>query len=148
MITLKIGIDPDVKKSGYCLIEQNPFDKPVIRKLTTLNFWDLIEEVSAINAYRDESQTSLIVFLEAGWMNKTKNYHGASNKAIAGRIGANVGENHAIGKLIAEFLERSEITFKLVRPVSSKWSADLFRKITRFERRTNQEERDAVKACW
>lgn len=142
--TIRIGIDPDIDKSGYCLIESAPFGKKNIVKLETLSFWDLITEIDTVH----HSDSSLLVCIEAGWLNKISNYHAAGNVAIAGRIGKNVGENHAVGKLIEQFCKKAYIPYKLIKPESKKWNADLFKKITGYDNRTNQEHRDAVRAAW
>jgi len=140
---VRIGIDPDIDKSGFCIMESAPFGKKNIVKLETLCFWDLIQAIDAYHDYDD-----LLVCLEAGWLNKKSNYHFAANTSIAGRIGKNVGENHAVGKLVQQYCEKADILYKLIKPESKKWDADLFKKITGYDKRTNQEQRDAVRAAW
>lgn len=142
--TIRIGIDPDIDKSGYCLIESAPFGKKNIVKLETLSFWDLIQAIE--NAYHDYDD--LLVCIEAGHLNKKSNYHFAENKLVASRIGKNVGENHTVGRLIHQYCEKADIPYKLIKPESKKWDADLFKKITGYDNRTNQEQRDAVRAAW
>ncbi len=144
---LRIGIDPDLDKSGYCLIESEPFGKQRITVLSTLPFWELIETIEKVNRFTTTDET-LMVFIEAGWLNKVSNYHGAVNKSVAGRIGKNVGENHAVGKLLEQYCKACNITYKLVKPESKKWDAELFKKITGWSNRTNQEHRDAVRTAW
>ena len=41
-----------------------------------------------------------------------------------------------------------EIEFIQVRPTKSKSSSDYFKKITRYTKRTNQEQRDACLLIW
>lgn len=144
---LRIGIDPDLDKSGYCLIESEPFGKQRITVLSTFPFWELIETIEKVNRFTATDET-LMVFIEAGWLNKVSNYHGAVNKSVAGRIGKNVGENHAVGKLLEQYCKACNIPYKLVKPESKKWDAELFKKITGWKNRTNQEHRDAVRTAW
>ena len=127
----RIGIDPDLKRSGYCLIEIIG-GRQKLRKLCTMPFWELIEEIAAVNTYRN-ADTKLTVYLEAGWLNKTSNYHNAFNKSVAGKIGKNVGENHCVGKLIEEWCRRYEVSVVLYHPKGSKWDAKLFKSITSGE---------------
>lgn len=148
---VRIGIDPDLVKSGACLIKQEIFEEQKVTDLKNLEFFDLIAMLDHAKKFADENKDkvkSLTVFLEAGWLNKKSNYHSAFNKEIAGRIGKNVGENHAIGKLIEQYCKRENIDYKLVKPTSKKWDAQLFKKITKWDKRTNSEQRDAVRAAW
>lgn len=130
-----VGIDPDLSKSGVAVNTNGKIE------YTTMEFYDLTEwlekEASAIKC----------VYLEAGWLNKSI-HHFAQNKKIAGNIGAKVGANHTIGQLIHKYLERKKIKCVLVRPTTSKFKAEQFKKFTKIETRTNQEERDAVLLIW
>ena len=144
---IRIGIDPDLKASGFCVLIKQPFGKWKIETLDTLPFFTLLNAIDNEMRGAQAPGNELTVCIEAGWLNKSI-HHFAENKAIAGRIGKNVGHNEAIGKLIAEYCERNNTNHKLIKPVSSKWNAELFRKITGWEKRTNQEERDAVRAAW
>ena len=144
MRKILIGIDPDLKKSGFAAI-----DGKKILEISTLSFFCMIEKIRCHAAFEDdEDGYSIFVIIEAGWLNATKNYHGAKNSSIAARIGANVGENHAVGKLLEEAMKFYGIPYKLVKPTSSKWDAKLFKQITGYAERNNQEERDAVKLIW
>ena len=135
---IHIGIDPDLQKSGVCFI-----DGKTILELSVLPFFALIEKIKAAAA-----EQPVMVIIEAGWLNETKNYHAAKNKSIAARIGANVGENHATGKLLEEAMVFYGISYKLVKPTTAKWNADFFKKVTNYPSRTNQEQRDALKLVW
>ena len=140
----RIGIDPDLKKSGVALISNKPFQCQKVVLVSTLSFFETIDYIRASK----EKFDNLIVMIEAGWLNKKSNYHNAFNKEIAGRIGKNVGENHAIGKLLEEFCQIHNIEYKLIKPNTKKWDAKLFKQITKWEGRTNAEMRDAVRSAW
>jgi hypothetical protein len=146
---IRIGIDPDLDKSGYCMVVKEPFGKQHVTFLKTETFFKLCESIKRKYSQSMElGSQSFIVRIEAGWLNKISNYHSSVNKAVAGRIGKNVGENHAVGKLIMQYCEENEIPYKLIKPESKKWDAKLFKQITGWTSRTNQEERDAVRAAW
>jgi len=144
----RIGIDPDLKKSGFAMIDVIPFVAPAVSVVCTMDFFELIEVLTIQKNFCLNKGIKYIIFIEAGWLNKKSNYHAAFNKEIAGRIGKNVGENHAVGKLLEEYCIREKIDYKLVRPTTKKWDAELFKKITKYNKRTNSEMRDAVRAAW
>ena len=144
----RIGIDPDLKASGFCVLTKTPFSpKWVIEELETLPFFSLIEKMSVQSKLTQLPGHYLLICIEAGWLNKSI-HHFAANKNIAGRIGKNVGHNEAIGKLLEEWCKTNGVTYKLVKPESKKWDSSLFQKITGYQKRTNQEERDAVRSAW
>ena len=143
MSKIFIGIDPDLDKSGYCSMN----GKEVV-ELTTLEFFQMIEKIKTLADFADNNNLSIQVIIEAGWLNATKSYHAAINKSVAARIGANVGENHATGKLLEQAMLFYGIPYKLVKPTTAKWNADFFKQVTKLTRRTNQEERDALKLVW
>lgn len=132
-----IGIDPDLIKSGIALWI-NELDHLEVR---TMDFFTLMECLQT----QKRLNIKIVVFLEAGWKNRVSNFHGGGNKAISDSIARKVGENHAIGKLIEQFLIREKIEYHLITPSSRKWSADDFKKITGNITRTNSEMRDAAK---
>lgn len=147
-IKYRIGIDGDVDKSGYCLIRHQPFDKQEIIELGTKPFFDVLKAISDTMDKCEAEGDSLLVCIEAGWQNKTNSYHAAPSKAVAATIGAKVGANHTIGKKIVEYCELNKIPYKLMRPQSKKWDASLFKKITGYDKRSNEEMRDSVRAAW
>ena len=131
--SLIIGIDPDLEKSGVAILG----DELQLKKLT---FPETIE------LFRNEQDCIKKVVIEAGWQNKKSNFHGryGQSKAEGERIAKNVGENHATGKLIAEMAEALGLAVVLVRPTKNKLKSDEFNKLTGWNGRTNQEQRDAA----
>jgi hypothetical protein len=101
------------------------------------------------------------VHLEAAWLIQKSNWH-TSYKDKFGKVhemsslvrekaAKNVGENHAVGKLLELYLKKHNIPYKLYKPNpgrDSKWDANWFNKITNFNAKSNQEQRDAVRAAW
>ena len=145
---IRIGIDPDLEKSGYCIISKRPFaPKWNIELLTTLRFFDVVAAIEDAKMQGLVPGNRVTVCIEAGWLNKSI-HHYAHNKSVAGRIGKSVGENHAVGKLLVEHCQNIGVAHILVKPESKKWDSVLFKKITGWETRTNQEMRDACRTAW
>lgn len=129
-----IGIDPDLTKSGIACLH---CDTKRI-EYSTLNFVDTLKFI------RMNQPIIKRVYIEAGWFNKKSSYHGSPNMSTAARIGKNVGENHATGKLLAQAIEAENIKVILVKPTKKKLNAEQFKALTGIQTRTNQEHRDAV----
>ena len=129
--TLRIGIDPDVHKSGVAVWDGNDFTH-----LQTMKFFDLFEylcfQVNSIDQ----------VVIEAGWLNKKANWHGG-NKNTSQRIAGNVGRNHETGRKIVEMCEYLELQYRLVQPRRSKFSRELFERTTGYSIK-NQDVIDAA----
>jgi hypothetical protein len=143
MQKILIGIDPDLLKSGFCCMIDGK-----LSELSTLSFFAMIEKIKTAADAANVTNGSIVVYIEAGWLNAKKNYHGAKNTSVAARIGANVGENHAVGKLLEQAMKFYAIPYQLIKPTTAKWDAHLFKQITGLNERTNQEERDALKLIW
>jgi hypothetical protein len=127
-----IGIDPDFEASGVALFRGGELDYS-----GTMPFFALIE---FLNNHRDA-----LVLIEAGWLNRKKNWHVAGwNAEKRERVAYNVGMNHTIGRLIEKFCIENAIQYQLIKPTSSKLRKEYFEQVTGIEKRTNQDERDAV----
>ncbi|AXY60003.1 hypothetical protein [Acinetobacter sp. WCHAc010052] len=127
-----IGIDPDLEKSGVAILGNT-------LELKNLNFAETVE------LFRTQQDLIRKVVIEAGWLNRKSNFHGngKQSKSAGERIAKNVGENHATGKLLAEMAQSLGLAVVLVKPVRSKLNAEDFNKITGWQGRSNQEQRDA-----
>jgi hypothetical protein len=136
MSNLIIGIDPDLEKSGVATMEVKKLE------LSCMAFPDLMDYLITFKPNIKK------IVIEAGWLNKKSNWHGAKSVELAARIGKNVGENHATGKLIAQMCESMGFVVELVKPTSAKVNADYFKRITDYVGRTNQEVRDAAMLVW
>jgi hypothetical protein len=110
--------------------------------MTCLSFVDILKFI------RMNKPIIKRVYIEAGWFNKKSSYHGSPNMSTASRIGKNVGENHATGKLLAQCIEDEQIKVILVKPTKKKLNADQFKQLTKIQTRTNQEHRDAAMLIW
>lgn len=168
MSKILIGIDPDVDKSGVAYIGINKE-----MQLNNMTFFELFDYLAYAKKVSENilitSSIPLKVYIEAGWLNKT-NWH--ANKlvkdeiknifsskgfnvqalykliAIVAQIGARTGANHETGRKIAEMCEHLHIDYELVRPTQSKVKADYFKQMTKYQKRTNQEQRDAAMLIW
>lgn len=129
----KIGIDPDIDKSGYCLV----IDKQ-IKDLTCLTFFQLLEKIH----YYKTACANLTVYIEAGHLEKKSNWHAAVGRGIAEKIAKQVGKNHAVGILIEQFCKIKGIKYELIKP-KKKIDSKTFCALTGIKK-SNQETRDAA----
>lgn len=130
-----IGVDPDIDKNGvavYC-------DEQKDIELKNLKFWELIGEIESY-------LVPIHVVLEAGWLIKKSNWHNEKQGVrLASKIGKNVGQNHAVGQLLEQYLKHNDISYELVKPqgkVKNDFVQRLFKNLPK--KTTNQEERDAL----
>lgn len=147
-----IGIDPDVEKSGLALLDTET------RKIefSSFRFPELLDYLQKIKQVYIEQNQSLIVVVEAGWMNSISNYHYSKNARSGQRISKNVGANHEVGKIIIKMCQHYKIDVEAMKPLKKCWKGK-DRKITHDEiqsftgiksTRSNQEERDAILLAW
>lgn len=139
MSKILIGIDPDVDKSGVAIMESG---KLTLKNLTMFELFDELTFIKSLDV-------NVKIYIEAGWLNKT-NWHtsGKMNIATVAQIGARTGANHETGRKIAEMCEYLKIDYELVRPTQSKVKAIFFKQLTKYQGRTNQEQRDAAMLIW
>lgn len=144
-----IGIDPDVDGSGVGVIDKET--KTVTKAQLALP--QLVEYLRR----QQMMSSSLMVYVEAGWMNGGNRHLLNKGQWHAAKIGEQVGRNHQVSKLIGEFCEYHGIPFTFVRPLTKHWHGK-DGKITHEELmlliegsgltiekcRTNQEMRDAI----
>lgn len=136
MTNLIIGIDGDLRKSGVATLNNSNLT------LQNLSFTELVEYLMSVKPSVKK------IVIEAGWLNEKSNWHNQKNPQIAAKIGKNVGENHATGKLIAEMAVYLGFVVELVRPTTRKLDAEQFKRVTGYVSRTNQETRDAGMLVW
>jgi hypothetical protein len=160
---MRIGIDPDLTKSGVAIIEQGK-----ITQLNNLRFLDLIAHVVAMH----QSQASLAVLLEDVDNKKPvfpKRLHKGAVKGhnpllqYVGHSGSNTGNSQAINlsiaedlgkvkataRLIKEALEHHGVRVILVKPLrgpikTAKKNSAYFNKLTGWTGRSNEDNRDAA----
>ncbi|AVI34305.1 hypothetical protein AW863_RS10670 [Acinetobacter baumannii] len=132
-----IGIDPDLEKSGVAILGND-------LQLKNLTFPETVE------LFRNEQDSIKKVVIEAGWKNKKANFRvgGGHSRQVNEQIARRVGMNHATGILLAEIAQALGLAVLLVKPTKSKLNAEQFNKITGWQGRTNQEQRDAGMLIW
>ncbi|MEW7862728.1 hypothetical protein [Acinetobacter baumannii] len=132
-----IGIDPDLEKSGVAILGND-------LQLKNLTFPETVE------LFRNEQDSIKKVVIEAGWENKKANLRvgGGHSRQVNEQIARRVGMNHATGILLAEIAQALGLAVLLVKPTKSKLNAEQFNKITGWQGRTNQEQRDAGMLIW
>lgn len=147
MIKRIVAVDPDVTKNGVAVID-------VESRMVTVDalpFADLIDFLYGI-----EDKSSLIVAVEAGWLNKP-NWHMAPSMAAAANIGNRIGRNHETGRKIVEMCEHVGLSVCLVKPLKKRGKGSdgktthkelesvlKGRKLALNKKRTNQDERDSI----
>lgn len=136
MSEIIIGIDPDLEKSGVA-----------IRSATHLELKNLAfhEVITLFDTNRDLIKK---VVIEAGWLNKKSNFRNIQSRLVAERTAKNVGENHATGKLLVEMAESKGIPVLTIKPTRTKLDSENFNRVTGWQGRTNQEQRDACMLIW
>lgn len=138
-IHIHIGIDPDVEKSGIAVWDSELKQFDFIQRLT---FWQIID---VIDAYSEPIE----VVIEAGWLSKKSNWHGNTkqSKQVGETIAKNVGRNHQIGILLEQYCKLSNIRC-LLMPPRGKVIESTFVNLTKWDSKTNQDERDAAMLVW
>jgi len=136
-----IGIDPDREKSGIAVFSL----KTKSMEIYSYSFFQLFDVIRAA------SETISLIRIEAGWLNKKSNFHNkpGQSKEVGERIANDVGANAESGRKIAEMCEYLNIPYELVKPLGTKSiDSTLFKKITGYKKRTNQDQRDAAMLVW
>lgn len=157
-----IAIDPDDSKSGVATLRTA--DKYITCQC--LEFPKLLEHLLFSREMSAKSNSSLLVVVEAGWLNKSV-WHGEHaaiakkygfKRAIANAtsIGIDIGVNQGVGKKIVEMSRYYSLETKEALPLPKCWQGP-DRKITQgeieqfipaFPKRSNQEVRDAALLAW
>ena len=146
MKILKIGIDPDVKKSGIAIITDNK-----VLTALSLNFFELYEYLKICSENVD------VIKIEASWLISYNFTAHSGTLPQRLKIANHTGANHEVGRKIVEMCEYLQIKYKLIRPLKKIWKgpnkkithAELvniwqIKKLGFVKKQTNQEERDAI----
>lgn len=136
--TLYIGIDPDRDKNGVALYSSA--NRRLV-DLLNLRFFELLDFLKA----KKSEEEKIMVVIEAGWENEGNWHTVASDSARkSAKIGKWVGGNHEVGRKIVEMVEYLDIPYMTIIPKRHKVDAKEFRWYTHWDKRTNQEQRDAA----
>ena len=151
-----IGIDPDVEKSGYVVVES------ATGKVTTATNWDLSKLYGVLAAdkeYCNARGLKMLVVVEAAYLGSHHNWHlggGFVSPAKAATIGYHSGRNHETGRAIVEFCRYLDVDVIPQKPLKKCWKGpdkkithEEITKITKWDKkRSNQEIRDALLLAW
>lgn len=143
-----IGIDPDKDNTGVAVIDGEAV------KMFNGSFVDVYKYLCEIN---DESAKPVKVFVEGSWQTRGNWHLGhCPSMFVASKIGYNIGENHTVGRLLYELLEKHGIEVEATQPLTKLWPnrskvthaslSEQFKyfDITGMPKRTNPEQRDAA----
>jgi len=141
-----------VEKSGVA--ELSPQNR--LLEVTNLTFPQLLDYLQARKKMSETAHTSLVVVVEAGWLNQS-NWHLRSkdNVRVASAKGNAAGRNHETGRKIVEMAKYYGIEVVEHAPLRKCWKGK-DGKITHEELvsftglmgKTNQDARDAALLAW
>jgi hypothetical protein len=145
-----IGIDPDCDKSGVAAIGTK--DRNI--ECTCMNFPAVLTYLQFLSEVigKDEN-TSVIVIVEAGWLNKTHfHVNSSDSRRVSAAKGNSVGRNHETGRKIVEMAKHYGLEVLEQRPLRKGWKGpggkitheELAYFVPGLPARTNQEMRDAA----
>lgn len=150
MKTLRVGIDPDVDKSGLAIIDKTTKDI----ELHNFNCGELVEYLQA-----KKEQIEYVV-IEASWLLGKASFrlNSKDSKEVASLKGLHVGRNQGIGMALVQVLKSLNLTVIERKPLKKIWGKSGKEKISHTElrnlcvkmkynynfSRTNQEQRDAL----
>ena len=143
-----IGIDPDTERSGCAYLETASLEA------SNMTFPQLLDYLKFIAEKSKESEKSVIVVVEAGWLNPISNYHTAADRK-GQRIAKNVGANHQVGKNIVSIARSYGLEVLEQKPLRKIWrkgkismdelnSLLISKKMGTLDRKVSQDVRDAV----
>lgn len=143
-----VAIDPDVERSGVCFYYKRE-KKLFVNAYSFPQLLDIVEDVS-------NKVNSLLVVVEAGWLNKS-NWHLSSkdNARTASAKGISTGRNHEVGRKLIECLEYRGVKVESQKPLRKVWANGKIshnelkglvdsKGISGLPSRTNQDQRDAI----
>lgn len=138
-----IGIDPDTDKNGVAVKINKNF------LLYNFSFFKLYVLLENLKKNAEFINAEIKVYIECGFLNKgNRHFKEHESMQFNGKISERVGANHETAKKICEMCEYLKLDYEQVRPTSSKVNSDKFKEITGYEKRSNQEQRDALMLIW
>lgn len=144
-----IAVDPDADKSGVAVLDTEKRDFVFVGSLS------FVDTINKIHDYQDD--TSMVI-VEAGWL-VSHNWHisHSMNKEVCAKIGQQTGRNHETGRKLIECIN-GILNYSPVyehRPLKKCWkgregkiTAKELQLFTKYDKRTNQDQRDAMLLSW
>jgi hypothetical protein len=132
-----IGIDPDLKKNGVALFDITTNTLTVCK---SMYIWDLF-------TFLNENKTDALILLEFSMSNYIWHQSKFQSRNYENKIAANVGKNKAAAQIILDFLTINGYNFKQKAPAGYSLyfkNADFFKRITGYQRQTNNDARAAA----
>ena len=146
-VKILIGIDPDTEKSGFAFIDKSNLN---VIQLKNLTFFELFSVLSEIKNKYQPPYFDIEIYIECGFLNKGNRHKVfGGSLSLNSKIGERIGANHEVAKKICEMSDFLEIKYNKIKPTRSKIkNSNVFKKITGYDKRTNQEQRDALMLIW
>ena len=147
-----IGIDPDVDKSGFALLDCEARE---FRTVTALSFPEMVDKFAELGASLIEGKEITLV-LEDSDVSTNWHYNSRDSKAVCAAKGRSVGLCHATARHLKECAENFGLEVVMMKPLRKFWKGR-DGKITHEEaayfmrglpKQTNQEGRDAALLAW
>lgn len=132
LVMIKIGIDPDCISNGVAYKNGKQIE------LYNMTFFKLFDYLQTFQGSKEVE-----VYVECGFLNKSNWHKTQGSNSVNTQIGQRTGANHEVAKKIVEMCEYLGINYVTVKPTKSKVNDAFFRQITKIDKRTNQEQRDA-----
>ncbi len=130
---IRIGVDPDVDKSGFAVYD------PSVDKFPELYSYDLIDLFEELKKF-SKKKVEIVVILEAGWLISSTNFNGGGLRGAQ-----HVGRNHQVGREIEKACIKFGIKYVLRRPRGySSYKHTTYCALTKHKgKRTNEDTRVA-----
>lgn len=147
-----VGIDPDVSKSGFALLDCEAREFTQVEALT---FPDVVDRFAELAASKVDGK-EVVVVMEDSDLSTNWHYNSRDSKAVCAAKGRSVGLCHATARHLKECAENFGLEVVLMKPLRKFWKGR-DGKITHDEalhfmrglpKQTNQESRDAALLAW
>ena len=147
-----LGIDPDVSKSGFALLDCEARKFTQVEALTFPAVIDRFAELAAMKA----DGKDIVVVMEDSDLATNWHYNSRDSKAVCAAKGRSVGLCHATARHLKECAENFGLEVVMMKPLRKFWKGR-DGKITHEEalyfmrglpKQTNQESREAALLAW
>ena len=147
-----VGIDPDVSKSGFALLNCEARE---FVQVEALPFPDMVDKFAELAAMKADGK-DVVVVMEDSDLSTNWHYNSRDSKAVCAAKGRSVGLCHATARHLKECAENFGLEVVMMKPLRKFWKGR-DGKITHDEaayfmrglpKQTNQEGRDAALLAW
>lgn len=151
---LIVGIDPDIKESGWAVVNKQ---QKKVTDVTRLPFFELTDAMELLVEVASMANKTVHFVIEAGHLTKG-NYHltEGESKKMASNMGERIGASKQVGRLLVEFCKKNKLNYIEKLPLAKCWQGpkkkitqwEIEQVMTDFPKVSNQEERDAALLAW